>query len=366
MKHKKGRAPDRDQPKSPADSPKPEPANPPDLRDDDDLAPRWKPFPGPDVADEVVRVTLSRSAYADLIAHVKEELDSEVCGVLVGEFCEDDRGLYVSVEAAVRGKSARGGGAHVTYTQETWNEIYQVIDRDYPKRRIVGWYHSHPGFGVVLSENDLFIHRHFFAGRGQVAYVGDPLGGDEAVCVNTADGIAHLPRFWVDGRERKCRIVSTDSPDGSPPNPDLAELARKLDSVETRLSQLIQSVEDQRSASHGILMTLAMIVGLAIMLGFGYVVYRSYMAPLSPPKFASFDERVPVIVDGKPYYFGVRVVGWELPQELQAKYVEALLRQLEAIEKARKQKELEQDPAGTPSPAPSSSSPAPTSQENPR
>ena len=45
----------------------------------------------------------------------------------------------------------------------------------YPDLDIVGWYHTHPDFGIFLSSHDLFIHRHFFAQPLQVAYVVDPI-----------------------------------------------------------------------------------------------------------------------------------------------------------------------------------------------
>ena len=46
---------------------------------------------------------------------------------------------------------------------------------------IVGWYHSHPGFGIFLSEHDRFIHRHFFGEPGQIALVIDPLAHVEGL-----------------------------------------------------------------------------------------------------------------------------------------------------------------------------------------
>ena len=55
-------------------------------------------------------------------------------------------------------------------------EINREHDETYPDLKMVGWYHSHPGFGVFLSGHDLFIHRNFFTAPWQVAFVTDPLG----------------------------------------------------------------------------------------------------------------------------------------------------------------------------------------------
>ena len=53
------------------------------------------------------------------------------------------------------------------------------MDRDYPDKKMIGWYHTHPGFGIFLSGMDLFICDNFFNLPWQVAFVYDPLGGDE-------------------------------------------------------------------------------------------------------------------------------------------------------------------------------------------
>ena len=43
----------------------------------------------------------------------------------------------------------------------------------------MGWYHSHPGFGVFLSDHDTFIHKNFFSSALQVAWVYDPHSDEE-------------------------------------------------------------------------------------------------------------------------------------------------------------------------------------------
>src|SRR4051812_25698699 len=166
--------------------------------------PLSREFPGPRRADVLLRVAFERSAYAELIAHAKESLQAEVCGVLAGQVCSDDEGLFVHVEACIRGSAASEGSTHVTFTQATWNAIHSTLERDFPKLRMVGWYHTHPGFGVEFSDMDLFIQKNFFSRPTQIALVTDPLNGAVAICVNTPQGIEYISRFWVDGREQLC------------------------------------------------------------------------------------------------------------------------------------------------------------------
>jgi proteasome lid subunit RPN8/RPN11 len=115
--------------------------------------------------------------------HARSSMKAEVCGVLIGS-TEHER---MTVEACIAGINAAQGGAHVTFTQDTWEHIYKIKDKDFPEHKIVGWYHSHPGFGVFLSEHDLFIQQNFFSNPQQVAWVYDP-HTDEEGCFGWVGG----------------------------------------------------------------------------------------------------------------------------------------------------------------------------------
>jgi proteasome lid subunit RPN8/RPN11 len=131
--------------------------------------------------------------------HARSSPSAEICGVLIGQ----DRPGRIEIQASIAGANADEAGAHVTFTQDTWEHIYQVKDKEYPNHRIVGWYHSHPGFGVFLSDHDTFIHKNFFASPGQVAWVFDP-HSDEEGCFG-----------WVSGKiERLSQVTVSDQRGG--------------------------------------------------------------------------------------------------------------------------------------------------------
>src|SRR6202047_4465834 len=125
--------------------------------------------------------------------HARSCGKTEVCGVLIGR---DDDGL-TCVEACIAGVNAAQGGAHVTFTQDTWEHIYKIKDAEFPDERIVGWYHSHPGFGVFLSDHDTFIHRNFFSSPGQVAWVFDPHSDEEGCFGGCVSRIERLKQIGV-------------------------------------------------------------------------------------------------------------------------------------------------------------------------
>jgi proteasome lid subunit RPN8/RPN11 len=135
------------------------------------------------------RVLMESEVARQVRQHARSSMKAEVCGVLIGT--EHDG--VTTIEAAIAGANAAQGGAHVTFTQDTWEHIYQVKDEKYPDRRIVGWYHSHPGFGVFLSEHDLFIHKNFFSGPQQIAWVYDPHSDEEGCFGWRRDEISKLP-----------------------------------------------------------------------------------------------------------------------------------------------------------------------------
>jgi len=113
--------------------------------------------------------------------------------VLIGQ----DRDHRIEVAACIEGQNAEEAGAHVTFTQDTWEHIYAIKDQKYPEQRIVGWYHSHPGFGVFLSDHDTFIHKNFFSSPGQVAWVFDPHSDEEGCFGWVGDRIERLTQIGV-------------------------------------------------------------------------------------------------------------------------------------------------------------------------
>ncbi len=107
--------------------------------------------------------------------HVFRNADREVGGVLIGR--QSGEGGLPLVTGAIPALSANEQKATLTFTQEAWAHVHQVLESEFPAdEQIVGWYHSHPSFGIFLSGHDLFIHENFFDAPSQIAVVVDPIG----------------------------------------------------------------------------------------------------------------------------------------------------------------------------------------------
>jgi proteasome lid subunit RPN8/RPN11 len=143
------------------------------------------------------QVVVRQSALNTLHRHGVSSPEIEVCGVLIGQVYHDASGPWLYVEYAIEGNHATQRAAQVTFTAETWEHIQSVMDREHPDRRILGWYHTHPGFGIFLSDMDVFIQENFFPEPWQVALVFDPQAKEEGLFV-WREGRTTVERFLLE------------------------------------------------------------------------------------------------------------------------------------------------------------------------
>jgi len=105
--------------------------------------------------------------------HCFSETQIEVGGFLVGTIV----GNVTTVTHVMRAKKTVGKSTNLTFTHDTWTELYKDIEDLKTESVIIGWYHSHPNFGVFLSEHDKFIQNNYFKVDGQITTVVDPIRG---------------------------------------------------------------------------------------------------------------------------------------------------------------------------------------------
>jgi proteasome lid subunit RPN8/RPN11 len=209
------------------------------------------------------------------------ETDVEVCGVLVGNVYRDETGPYLFISDIIRGDQATGRSTQVTFTADTWTHIQTTMDQKFAEQRIVGWYHTHPSFGIFLSGMDLFIQENFFNLPWQVALVYDPVGKDEGIF------------YWRQGRtDREPFLIDSDEPAAvtEPPRPQEAE------------QEAEQSAEpaEPRETRHAPLWLVAL-TGFLTSFSVTYFLLMYFSsAPVPPPAKASPQAASMPIVSVKP------------------------------------------------------------------
>lgn len=169
-----------------------------------------KPFP----PSHRYRIFVARQAHDAIWEHARETEDekNEVGGVLIGDVHRDEQGPFLEITGAIVGEHTRNEGTQVTFTHETWDQVNKVKDKDYPEARIVGWYHTHPRFGIFLSEMDLFIQKNFFSEPWQTAFVLDPVNKTEGFFIWSKGEPTLIDEYWIE-QERRDRTFAKVSHD---------------------------------------------------------------------------------------------------------------------------------------------------------
>lgn len=158
--------------------------------------------------------TVIRQSIVEAIrVHGGENPGIEVCGVLVGTVYENPQASFVYIDSMIRGEASSARSTQVTFTSETWEHIHKTMEEKHPGKKIIGWYHTHPGFGIFLSEMDLFIQRHFFNAPWQIAFVYDPHSRDSGTFA------------WRQGQTRRVDFVIDDETSGKLPEASLPVLS---------------------------------------------------------------------------------------------------------------------------------------------
>jgi len=131
--------------------------------------------PGVDapVVDTSEQIYISSLALLKMLKHGRAGVPMEVMGLMLGEFVDDYTVRVVDVFAMPQS----GTGVSV----EAVDPVFQTKMLDMLKQTgrpeiVVGWYHSHPGFGCWLSGVDINTQQSFEAlNQRAVAVVVDPI-----------------------------------------------------------------------------------------------------------------------------------------------------------------------------------------------
>ncbi|CAM6087310.1 unnamed protein product [Calypogeia fissa] len=131
------------------------------------------PHPDAPLVDSSEQVYISSLALLKMLKHGRAGVPMEVMGLMLGEFVDEYTVRVVDVFAMPQS----GTGVSV----EAVDPVFQTNMLDMLKQTgrpemVVGWYHSHPGFGCWLSGVDINTQQSFEAlNQRSVAVVVDPI-----------------------------------------------------------------------------------------------------------------------------------------------------------------------------------------------
>jgi proteasome lid subunit RPN8/RPN11 len=159
---------------------------------------RWdSPFDGQG-SNSVVKVFFTQPAYCRVYVHAAAEPEYEVGGALIGEWCADREANteFVVVEHLIPARHTRQGSVYLTFTQDTIVTFHSELEKRYPNKKIVGWYHTHPKMGIFLSHYDTWLHNNFFPEPWQVALVVEPHSSTGGFFIRQANGLLNPTRYY--------------------------------------------------------------------------------------------------------------------------------------------------------------------------
>jgi 26S proteasome regulatory subunit N11 len=102
--------------------------------------------------DTAETIHISGMALLKMLKHGRAGIPLEVVGLLLGRFIDDYTVAVVDVFATPQTGTGTAVEAIDEAFQSTMKQLLAVTQRN---EEVIGWYHSHPGFGVWLSNVDI-------------------------------------------------------------------------------------------------------------------------------------------------------------------------------------------------------------------
>jgi proteasome lid subunit RPN8/RPN11 len=131
-------------------------------------------------SEEGFKIFASEGAIEDIKSYLSSDKSKELGGVLLGDiYLDEHEKKFLVINEIIIARFTEANVTRLTFTHKSWEDINSRADKEFPDKKILGWFHSHPGHTVFLSSYDKFIHENFFDRDFMVAYVYDPINKDD-------------------------------------------------------------------------------------------------------------------------------------------------------------------------------------------
>ena len=122
----------------------------------------------------IVQSSWTESIEPPLVSEVRQGI-KEQTGILIGRVFRDPAGfLYTVITAVIPVDDVQSSVVQVKLRPSAWPPIWEELQKN-PDQQIIGWYHSHPGYGIFLSPTDRRTQSTYFPAVWQIAIVMDPI-----------------------------------------------------------------------------------------------------------------------------------------------------------------------------------------------
>ena len=127
------------------------------------------------IQNDDVKIYIKQDVYKALEKLAASDTSKELGSILLGQYCQEYGRTHVIISHFIEAKYTDASAATLTFTHDTWDYVHKEHARRFPGLKIIGWQHTHPNYGIFLSNYDMFIQENFFNLPFQIAYVIDPI-----------------------------------------------------------------------------------------------------------------------------------------------------------------------------------------------
>ena len=107
-----------------------------------------------EIEPDDVKVYIKQDVYRALEKYALVDVEHERGTILLGDYCEDLGKVHVIISNYIEARYTDASASTLTFTHETWDYVYKEQGAKYPDKKIVGWQHTHPSYGIFLSNDN--------------------------------------------------------------------------------------------------------------------------------------------------------------------------------------------------------------------
>jgi len=125
--------------------------------------------------DANINIYIEDYAYTYLQQYVKAGNYNERLAFLIGKLIKEDNKNIILISGAVNTKYTQHNDGIINITKETWNYVYDQIEKYFNGLEVMGLMQSQPGYGSYLNEKYISQFRNNFNKLYQVYLLCDPI-----------------------------------------------------------------------------------------------------------------------------------------------------------------------------------------------
>ena len=104
-------------------------------------------------------VFVQEAAWQQTFDHAAANQHVEIGGLLLGEYYQDGSQQFVIVMQALPATLNDSYGGALVFTHRALIALDHEREQKFPELLVIGWYHSHPNFGIFYSAIDAHSHQ---------------------------------------------------------------------------------------------------------------------------------------------------------------------------------------------------------------